>query len=207
MSIRNQKGGRARKRIALFGGSFDPPHYAHVLAVAQLAAGPFDEVWVIPCPGHAFGKKLAPFRDRMALCRAAFGNIRNVKISPIENTLPLPARTLNTVRELKQQHPGITFILAFGADVYRERKRWYRFADIEKEVEVVYFRRTGTRMRKGPNWLSDVEFGDVSSTRIRNALARGMPVDRWVPPRVIAEIYRRGLYSSTSRNRNQGRTE
>ncbi len=188
------------RRVALFGGSFDPPHYAHVLAVAQLAAGPFDEVWVLPCPSHAFGKEMAPFADRLALCRAAFGNLRNVKVNPVEDRLPKPARTLHTIRALKKLHPDIQFTLAFGADVYGERKRWYRFPEIEKEAAVVYFRRTGCPVARGPEWVSDVEFGDVSSTRIRSALKTGKPVSRWVPARVAAEIKKRGLYRAGTRS-------
>ncbi|MCW5830111.1 MAG: nicotinate (nicotinamide) nucleotide adenylyltransferase [Deltaproteobacteria bacterium] len=195
----SQKPGR---RIALFGGSFDPPHFAHVLAVAHLAAGPFDEVWVIPCAGHPFGKQLAPFADRMAMCRAAFGFMRNVRVIPIEDRLPKPTLTLNTLRELKRLHPHVNFTLAFGADVIAQRRRWHRFDRIEKEAEVVFFRRPGFGGGKGISWISSVEFGDISSTKIRRALATGRNASHLVPARVLEEIGRRGLYR-VRRNRTK----
>ncbi len=197
---------RTRARdVVLFGGSFDPPHFAHVLAVAQLASGPWDEVWVIPCPEHAFGKDMAPFADRVALCRAAFGFMRKVRVLTIENRLPRPARTLNTLIALKKRHPGTRFTLAFGADVYDERSRWYRFSEIERLAEVVYFRRPGYRNR-GPRWVSEVEFGDISSTAIRAALRSGKPAGTWLPAAVIREIRRRGLYRPDVRQKTKKRS-
>src|SRR4051812_50118580 len=58
--------------IALFGGSFDPPHVGHLLAAAYvLATEPVGELWLVPVNEHPFGKRLAaPFEHRAALCEA-----------------------------------------------------------------------------------------------------------------------------------------
>ena len=59
-------------RVALFGGSFNPPHVAHQLAALYvLETAPVDELWFVPAFEHAFGKPLAPFDDRLAMCELA----------------------------------------------------------------------------------------------------------------------------------------
>lgn len=64
----------AVKRIALYGGSFDPPHVAHVMTVAWLlSAAPVDEVWIVPVAKHFLAKVVSKFDDRVLMCRLAFG--------------------------------------------------------------------------------------------------------------------------------------
>src|ERR1051326_2001736 len=56
-------------RVALFGGSFNPPHVAHQLvALYVLETQPVDELWFVPTYAHPFGKPLAPYADRVAMC-------------------------------------------------------------------------------------------------------------------------------------------
>ena len=64
----------ARLRVALFGGSFNPPHVGHVLAVTYaLSVGLVERVLVVPVFEHALGKRLAPFEHRVEMSRRAFG--------------------------------------------------------------------------------------------------------------------------------------
>ena len=95
-------------RIALFGGSFNPPHKSHVAVVKHLIESKnFDEVWIIPCLAHAFGKKLAPYSDRVTMCRLAFEAIDpQVRVQKtdeeIQNT---QGWSILTLRHLHQKHP------------------------------------------------------------------------------------------------------
>lgn len=59
-------------RVALFGGSFNPPHVAHQLvALYALETQPIDELWFLPVWDHVFGKQLASYADRVAMCEHA----------------------------------------------------------------------------------------------------------------------------------------
>ena len=65
------------RRVAIFGGSFNPPHVAHALAVVYaLSVAPIDEVLVVPVFRHPFSKELAPFEDRVRMCELAAERIR-----------------------------------------------------------------------------------------------------------------------------------
>src|SRR5690606_32016933 len=79
---------RAMSAWAIFGGSFDPPHVGHVLAVTWvLSTQPVDEVVLVPALEHAFGKPLAPFAHRRRMCELAFAPLRRVRVDPIEAEL------------------------------------------------------------------------------------------------------------------------
>jgi nicotinate-nucleotide adenylyltransferase len=69
----------------VYGGSFDPPHIAHVLSVAYaLAVEPFERVIVVPVCEHAFPKRPAPFEHRARMCELAFADFPRVEVSRIE---------------------------------------------------------------------------------------------------------------------------
>ena len=88
--------GRPKLRVALYGGSFDPPHQCHVLvATWALCRGGVDEVWLVPALGHAFGKRLTPFETRCRMAAAAVAHLGpRVRVEPIEGRLPAPSYTM-----------------------------------------------------------------------------------------------------------------
>src|ERR1041384_419210 len=98
-------------RIALFGGSFNPPHVGHQLAALYvLETAAVDELWFVPAFRHPFDKPLADFEDRMTMCqRAAAALGPRVRVSDIERALGGPSRTLRTVQTLVQRHPADVF--------------------------------------------------------------------------------------------------
>lgn len=155
------------QRIALLGGSFDPPHVAHVLLAAYvLLTGEVDQVLVVPVCEHAFGKRLAPFADRVALCELAFEGLRQVTVSRIEEELPRPNRTLATLQRLKQQHPGDSLRLLVGSDVLADAAKWHAFGEVMNLAPLLVVPRPGYE-ETGP-----VLMPDVSSTQVRELLAR-----------------------------------
>ena len=80
-------------RLAVYGGSFDPPHIAHVLVASwALAMGEVDSVIVLPTLEHALGKTAgASFEQRLAMCERAFACLRGVQVSGLEQTLGTPS--------------------------------------------------------------------------------------------------------------------
>jgi len=181
-----------RPEIALLGGSFNPPHVAHVMAAWwALATQGVREVWLVPTYRHAFGKALAPFEDRVEMCRRAVLAIRGAHVCTAEAELagdPLCGRTARTLEHLRQKHPEYRFALVIGADILGETASWYRWDLVQSLARVVVVGRQGVAGGEGP------PLPKVSSTEIRARLARGEPVDGLVPARVLEYVRERGLY-------------
>ncbi len=177
--------------VALFGGSFDPPHCAHVMAVSYvLSCTPCREAWVVPVFRHAFDKDTAPFADRLAMCRSAFAPFgRRVRVLDIERRLPAPSYTVQTLRHLARRHPGTRFHLVVGTDILAETHRWREFDQVVTLASLLVLARGAPDPRAvGPT------FPAVSSTAIRADLAAGRDVSALVPSAVLDRIVRRGLY-------------
>src|SRR5450432_1633002 len=76
---------RAHVNVFIFGGSFNPPHIAHVLAVTYvLSTAEPDLVLVVPCYRHPFAKDLCPFEHRLAMCERAMGWLPRTTVSRVE---------------------------------------------------------------------------------------------------------------------------
>ncbi|HEY6038658.1 MAG TPA: hypothetical protein VIV58_30455, partial [Kofleriaceae bacterium] len=97
-------------RIALFGGSFNPPHVAHQLvALYVLETQPVDELWFVPTFVHPFHKQLVPYEDRLAMCELAAAPLGpRVKVSRAEQELAqqpdfVASRTFDLVELLLAQ--------------------------------------------------------------------------------------------------------
>ncbi len=185
-------------RVALFGGSFDPPHVGHVLAAAYaLSVGPFDRVLVVPVLEHAFGKRLSAYDDRVAMTRLSMERLRDVEVSTVEAHLGTPSRTLGTVRHLTAEHPDWALRLLIGADVHLERHAWYGYDELERLAPPFVLGRTGVENGDAPEPL----LPPVSSTRVRQLLTttdgdrRANPeLCRLVPAQVLDYVEERCLY-------------
>lgn len=130
-------------RIALFGGSFDPPHIGHQLACLYvLSTHAVDEVWMLPCAQHPFAKQMAPFHHRATMCQLVTAPLRSVQVCTIEGELPGPSYTLHTVRALSQRHPEHELFLVIGADLLREREHWHGAAELSQRVRFIVLGRS-----------------------------------------------------------------
>ena len=183
-----------RREIALLGGSFNPPHVAHVMAAYwALATQGVDEVWLVPTYRHAFGKDLAPFEDRVRMCELAAAPLRRVRVCRAEEELrddPLSGRMARTLEHLREHHPRRHFALVVGADILEERDRWYRWDRVEALARVVVIGRQGHRASAGLG----PELPEISSTEVRRRIRRGEDVTGLVPGAVLRFIGRRALY-------------
>lgn len=180
------------QEVAVFGGSFDPPHCAHVLAVAYaLSCTPCTRAVVIPTFAHAFQKGSLPFRDRIALCRAAFRPFgRRVAVLDVEARLPTPSYTVQTLEHLREIHPDWRLTLVIGSDIVPETPRWRDFERVRSLARIRVLARAGfpDPTAQGP------EFPALSSTDLRRDLAAGRDVSAQVPRAVLDLIRKRGLY-------------
>lgn len=134
---------KSPRRIALFGGSFNPPHAGHYEIARRLARRKtIDEVWVLPVYRHVFGKRMEPFDRRLKACRVFFKPLgRKVSVKDLERRLGGRSYTLRLLRRLKGRCPAVRFSLVIGADAYRERGKWKGFEEIRKLARLIVFPR------------------------------------------------------------------
>jgi nicotinate-nucleotide adenylyltransferase len=181
------------KGVALLGGSFNPPHVAHLMAAYwALATQDVREVWLLPSFRHPFGKELAPFEDRVRMCELAAREIRGLAVCTAERELaddPLVGKTARTLEHLVAKHPGTAFSLIVGADVLPDTAKWYRWDRVETLARVVVIGREGFPPVPGAPSLPA-----ISSTEIRARIARGEDVSGLVPRRVREYIAEKRLY-------------
>src|SRR5713226_643265 len=204
--------------IALFGGSFDPPHVGHLLAAAWvLATEPVDELWFVPVHEHPLGKKMAaPFEHRVELCQLAIADLglKRARVSRIEEDLGGEGRTVDLLEHLHQRRPGDRFALVLGTDLKLERAQWKRFERIQELARIIEVWRggyphavgtriaepplinpAGTRIAAPPLIMSpNVALLEISSTQIRAALSTGADISRLVPRAVLDAIRAAGTY-------------
>ena len=179
--------------VYLFGGSFDPPHVAHVLAITYvIATCDADEVLVVPCYRHPLGKELSPFENRIAMCERAMGWLPRTVVSRVEEQLGGESRTLRTIEHLRQENPDWRMRLVVGADILLEGKRWYGFDRIVELAPLFVLGRFGFDPKGAPPPV----LPDVSSTAIREAVRAGRMASLapLVPPSVLSYIEKHRLY-------------
>jgi nicotinate-nucleotide adenylyltransferase len=184
--------------VAFYGGSFNPPHVGHVLAAAYLTSVVgFERVLVVPVFEHAFDKDLAPFDQRVALCRLAFARLADVEVSTIERELPAPSYTISTVKALMTQHPEWWLRVVVGADVLPEIERWHAVDELQRLAPLYVLGRRGVPGPEAPPPL----LPEVSSSEIRARCGGGSEKDaelaRLVPVTVLEAIRQWGLYRCT----------
>ncbi len=139
-------------RIALFGGSFNPPHLGHQLAALYvLETAGVDELWLVPTFQHPFDKALEPFEDRLAMCRLAADALGpRARVTDVERELGDESRTLRTVRALQARHPEHRFALVIGADLVAETATWYGAEELRATVPFIVVGRAGHSAGAGP---------------------------------------------------------
>ena len=183
----------AAKEIALLGGSFNPPHVGHAMAAWwALETQGVAEVWLLPSFRHPFGKRLAPWEDRLRMCELAVAAIRGARVCAVEAELegdPLVGRTVRTLEHLLATHPDHRFAWIIGTDLLAETDRWYRFDRVRELARILVVGRQGY-----PPVPHAPSLPDVSSSAIRGAVGRGEDVTGLVPLRVAQYIAERGLY-------------
>lgn len=167
------------RRIALFGGSFNPPHIAHALVgLYVLETQPVDELWLVPVYAHPFGKDLAPFEDRVAMCELVARALGpRAKVSRAEQELAARpgftvSRTLDLIDHLSA--PDVALRLVVGADILGETDQWHRWDDVVARAPLIAIGRAGFAVPPGST-VTGVTMPEISATRIRALLAAGAP--------------------------------
>jgi len=132
----------AGQRIGLLGGSFNPPHAAHLMiSMSALRRLELAAVWWMVTPGNPLKPQgdLAPLEQRLDLCRRLMRHPR-IKITAFESALPT-AYTAATLAFLQQRYPGVRFVWLMGADNFAAFHRWQHWRDIAQRMPIAVFNR------------------------------------------------------------------
>ncbi len=181
-------------RVALFGGSFNPPHMAHeMVALTVLETEDVDELWFVPCFKHPFDKELVSFEHRLRMCELAAAAVGpRAKVSDIERRLGGDSRTLRTVKALRAEDPALELSLVLGADLEAELGSWYGAEELESMVRVIVIGRSG--FGKQPSLDGRLVMPAISSTDVRARLQDGRGAGGLVSRKVLEYIRERNLY-------------
>ncbi|MSQ31572.1 MAG: nicotinate (nicotinamide) nucleotide adenylyltransferase [Dehalococcoidia bacterium] len=201
------------RRTGILGGTFDPPHRAHLaLAEAAHVALALERVLFIPAgdPWRKAGRAVSAAVDRLALVRAAVADLPWAEVSTIEVDRDGPTFTLDTVEALRAASPGDEWWFILGADALADLPRWrepvrlaslVRFAvarrgDEASAIVTADLRATvpGIEVRID---LVPMPLLDISATDIRARVRAGRSTASLLPDAVRAEIDARGMYRDT----------
>lgn len=192
-------------KIGIFGGAFDPLHREHVamLEAVQKEIAP-DRLIVVPTkePPHKTSL-IAPFRDRVAMLRAVFGE--KFEVSTIEEELGGKNYSLNLVKELKKRFPKDEILFILGSDSLRDLKIWHRPEELAKLVTFVSvprldkpdFEASAAYAREvyGAKVLVTKYAGEnISSSVLKGKLLLNLPVGEDVPEAAFRYLSERELY-------------
>jgi nicotinate-nucleotide adenylyltransferase len=191
-----------RRRVGLFGGTFDPPHVAHVV----LAAAAIDQleldaliVTVAGVPWQKVGsRQITPATTRLEMAEAAFSDVDDVAVSDIELRRTGNSYTVDTLHEFADEDTELFLLL--GSDTAAGLDTWDRPREVAELAKIAVFPRRGYEDAIPPAdfvWLALALPGlEISSTDLRRRARAGRPIAGLVPPRVREIIEREGLYRS-----------
>lgn len=195
--------------IAIFGGTFDPPHLGHLAltAAARHQLGLDRLLWVpTPDPPHKQGQPITPLEHRLAMVKLALDGHTEFELSTVEIDRPGPHFSLDTVRILARQNPGSELVYLMGGDSLHDLPTWHHPAELVSALGYLgVMRRPGDEIDLPaldaliPGLLDKVRFVDappmeISGSKIRSLAAAGHSFRRFVPARVYTYICAHQLY-------------
>jgi nicotinate-nucleotide adenylyltransferase len=195
-------GRESAMRLAIFGGTFDPIHKAH-LEVARAAArsAQLDKVLLIPAgsPPHKKGATHAPYEHRVQMAELACAGDPLFEVSRLEHG----ARRSFSILTIEKLRAGLAsadkLFFIIGADAFAEITTWFRWEDVARLAEFIVAGRPGHSYIVPPGFsVHAMDSLDLpaSSSAVRAALAAGeQPAE--VPPPVLDYIKAHGLYGAS----------
>ena len=197
-------------KTGIYGGTFNPIHNGHLHIVEEFRRGlGLDRVLLIPTrvPPHKAAPDLASAGERFAMCRLAAQGKPWLELSDIEMRREGKSYTAETLEELSVLYPQDRFYLLMGEDMFLTLDRWYRPETIFSLASVCTTPRSPdgldalrqkaleyTGQLQARCFLEHIPYLPISSTQVRQAVARGEDVSGLVPQAVAAYMKERGLY-------------
>lgn len=174
-----QKYFQPKKKIGIYGGSFNPVHYGHIGVARWIKANTdLDEVWLMVSPNNPLkdAKILAPEQERLEGVKNAIKDIPGLVASDFEFSLPRPSYTVDTLKALKKAYPTYEFSLVIGGDSLATITEWKDYEYILENFIIYVYPRHGVQYSGALDYPSyknirimySAPYLDISSTEIRN---------------------------------------
>lgn len=200
-----------KKKIGLFGGTFNPPHYGHLnLALELREAHSLEEVWWLPNQLSPLRQKepLLEAKHRLYMLELMLEEIEEFKICQLELERSAPSYTIDTVKEILKSHPDDEFFLLLGEDVL------YRFGDWKETLQIVRHIALLIGLRPHSDLLehlcsvkldeeikiaitqglTSIRQMDISATDLRERLNKRLYCKHLFPGKILDYIYENQLY-------------
>ncbi len=201
-------------KIAVLGGSFDPPHLGHIFIARQIKETfNMDEVWLLPLFEQGFDrffeKKLSSFEDRYKMAKFLENDF--IKASTFEKDENPSSRTIDTLEKLKSKYPNDDFFWVMGTDQLVSIQKYFQWEKITNNHNLIIFPREyllpdlhevvlkSLNVKKISKNIfvmdsKDLILTNISSTKIRNRAKKGLPIDYMVSKEVQNYIKSNKLY-------------
>jgi nicotinate-nucleotide adenylyltransferase len=192
-------------RLGIFGGTFDPVHYGHLL-LAESAREQLrlDEVWFMPAaiPPHKREREMSSGRQRVEMLELAIAGNEAFRVSTLELDRGGVSYTVETLRQLRAERPEVELFLLMGADSLHDLVNWRAPGEVCELATLAVVRRGGTpspdfhvlsglvsddRRRQFEAQQVEISAVDFSSTDLRRRAAEGRSL-RYRTPRAV-EMY------------------
>jgi nicotinate-nucleotide adenylyltransferase len=197
-------------RIGVFGGTFDPVHYGHLILAEQCREqGRLDEVLFVPAPRPPHKPQpFARFDQRVEMLALALAGNATFRIEEVEKERAGPSYTVDTLTELQDRRPADELLLLIGADAVRDLPQWY---EPRRIVEIAGLLVVGRPESSAPDLeelcarlglpLDAVRMEvirapliDISSRDLRRRAAEGRSLRYLLPRAVECYIHDKRLY-------------
>lgn len=206
------------RRIGLFGGTFDPVHYGHlILADEALERARLDELWLIPAaiPPHKQSATITSSKQRLEMLALAIGDHPRIRINSFELDRGGVSYTVETLRSFTTSHSDCEFFLLMGADSLVELPSWKSPAEICQRATLLVFRRRGfpapdpaavseflspEARRRFEELQFETPIIEISSTELRTKVAAGESIRFRTPRAVERYIATNNLYATASKD-------
>ena len=208
-----------KKRLGVFGGTFDPPHVGHLI----LASEARDQLnldcimWVLsPDPPHKHGKKIASLEHRLAMVQLAIEEDESFFISFVDIDRPGPHYTVDMVKLIRQQYPDYEIFYLMGGDSLQDFADWYKPKEILEAVDGIgVMRRPGddidlsTLIARLPQLAAKINFVtapllEISAQQIRYRVSETRAFRYYLLPNVYQYILEHKLYQEEESHLDKG---
>lgn len=191
---------KARKRVGLLGGTFDPPHLGHLVVADQVGSQlDLDQIWFLPAfiPPHKEKRQIQSSVHRKNMILHAIKDNPFLKLDETELKRQGTSYTYDSIVALKENNPDTDFYFIIGGDMAESLSEWHRIEELVRLIQFVAVKRSGSSGKSDyPVIWVDCPIIEISSTMIRKKISQGCSVRYLVPEKTLEYIEQMGLYKN-----------
>jgi len=187
------------ERVGILGGTFDPIHLGHlILAESALEELSLDRILFIPAEISPHKRSAPPSvssRERLDMVAMAIDGEPRFSLDDRELKRGVPSYTIDTVRSLLADFPGVRFLYLIGADNVSSLESWHQIGELRNLIDFAVFDRGDGAFCNSSTYQVVRRRIDISSTEIRDRLAKGLSVRYFLPSALHDYIMMHRLYT------------